>query len=167
VSFNLRSIHPFTPPFFSRFISLFHFQCVCLHMCVLMQECLHTMSLCVCGFVRLCALVSVCSFLPETNSASSSLCQITHKSPERRLLVSSSCGQLAPFVDSSIRSSLILSILQQLCDDPEPHVRESVARNLCLLIPLYQDANKYSKVCVRAHAPMRVCVCVCVLLECI
>eukprot|EP00897_Mesotaenium_endlicherianum_P010297 jgi/Mesen1/9296/ME000060S08737 len=72
--------------------------------------------------------------------------QISHKFAERRLLVAQSCGQLARYVGPAIRTSLILSIVQQLTDDPAPIVREAAARNLGILLPLFTDMDKYSKV---------------------
>ncbi|XP_064641709.1 RAB11-binding protein RELCH homolog [Lineus longissimus] len=72
--------------------------------------------------------------------------QIGHKYSERRLLVSESCGALAPYLPKEIRSSLVLSMLQQmLCDDKTEEVRESVVRSLGLLISFMDDEDKYSK----------------------
>jgi hypothetical protein len=87
--------------------------------------------------------------------------QISHKTPERRLLVASSCGQLARYVRPEMRTSLILSIVQQLVDDSAPSVREAVVQNLAKLLPLFSDHEKYPKVscrcagilCYRLSAP--------------
>jgi len=65
--------------------------------------------------------------------------QINHKYEERRLLVAQSCGELAEFVRPEIRTSLILSIVQQLVEDPAAH-------NLALLLPLFPNMDKYFKV---------------------
>ncbi|KAK5622879.1 hypothetical protein CRENBAI_023294 [Crenichthys baileyi] len=40
--------------------------------------------------------------------------QINHKYPERRLLVAEACGALSPYLPKEIRSSLVLSMLQQM-----------------------------------------------------
>lgn len=72
--------------------------------------------------------------------------QINHKYEERRLLVAQSCGELAEFVRPEIRTSLILSIVQQLVEDPAAVVREAAAHNLALLLPLFPNMDKYFKV---------------------
>ncbi|OMP04717.1 hypothetical protein COLO4_09374 [Corchorus olitorius] len=72
--------------------------------------------------------------------------QINHMYEERRLLVAQSCGELAEFVRSEIRDSLILSIVQQLIEDPATVVREAAAHNLALLLPLFPHLDKYFKV---------------------
>ncbi|KAG8662497.1 RAB11-binding protein RELCH homolog isoform X2 [Manihot esculenta] len=72
--------------------------------------------------------------------------QINHTYEERRLLVAQSCGELAEFVMPEIRDSLILSIVQQLIEDAATVVREAAARNLALLLPLFPNVDKYSKV---------------------
>nr|XP_016502891.1 PREDICTED: lisH domain and HEAT repeat-containing protein KIAA1468-like isoform X1 [Nicotiana tabacum] len=72
--------------------------------------------------------------------------QINHMYEERRLLVAQSCGELAEFVRPEIRDSLILSIVQQLIEDPATVVREAAAHNLALLLPLFPNTDKYFKV---------------------
>ncbi|XP_022759283.1 lisH domain and HEAT repeat-containing protein KIAA1468-like [Durio zibethinus] len=72
--------------------------------------------------------------------------QINHMYEERRLLVAQSCGELAEFVQPEIRDSLILSIVQQLIEDPATVVREAAAHNLALLLPLFPLMDKYFKV---------------------
>ncbi|KAG0609564.1 hypothetical protein M758_8G193900 [Ceratodon purpureus] len=72
--------------------------------------------------------------------------QIDHKYEERRLLVAQSCGELGQLVGSEMRTSLILSIIQQLVSDPASVVREAAAHNLALLLPLFSNMDKYSKV---------------------
>lgn len=74
--------------------------------------------------------------------------QISSKHKERRVLVAESCGALAPFVQTELRASLILSILIQLLDDKSPLVRLAVARNLGILISCLDDneANKYQQI---------------------
>ncbi|GMI68996.1 hypothetical protein like AT5G16210 [Hibiscus trionum] len=72
--------------------------------------------------------------------------QINHMYEERRLLVAQSCGELAEFVRPEIRDSLILSIVQQLVEDPATVVREAAAHNLALLLPLFPHMDKYFKV---------------------
>jgi hypothetical protein len=79
--------------------------------------------------------------------------QIDHKYEERRLLVAQSCGELGQLVGSEMRTSLILSILQQLVDDPTPVVREAAAHNLALLLPLFSNMDKYSKVSLAKGLP--------------
>lgn len=72
--------------------------------------------------------------------------QINHKYEERRLLVAQSCGELAQFVKADIRTSLILSIVQQLIEDPAAVVREAAAHNLTMLLSLSPSMDKYFKV---------------------
>ncbi|XVF71570.1 hypothetical protein PTKIN_Ptkin12aG0048700 [Pterospermum kingtungense] len=72
--------------------------------------------------------------------------QINHMYEERRLLVAQSCGELAESVRPEIRDSLILSIVQQLIEDPATVVREAAAHNLALLLPLFPLMDKYFKV---------------------
>ncbi|KAH7433811.1 hypothetical protein KP509_07G087500 [Ceratopteris richardii] len=72
--------------------------------------------------------------------------QINHKYEERRLLVAQSCGELARFVKVEMRTSLILSIIQQLVEDPEAVVREAASHNLAILLPLFPSTDKYFKV---------------------
>ncbi|RDX66985.1 LisH domain and HEAT repeat-containing protein, partial [Mucuna pruriens] len=71
---------------------------------------------------------------------------ISHMYEERRLLVAQSCGELAEFVRPEIRDSLILSIVQQLIEDSATIVREAAAHNLAMLLPLFQNLDKYFKV---------------------
>ncbi|KAG5027745.1 hypothetical protein JHK87_011259 [Glycine soja] len=71
---------------------------------------------------------------------------INHMYEERRLLVAQSCGELAEFVRPEIRDSLILSIVQQLIEDSATIVREAAAHNLAMLLPLFQNMDKYFKV---------------------
>ncbi|KAE8728249.1 KIAA1468-like protein [Hibiscus syriacus] len=73
--------------------------------------------------------------------------QINHVYEERRLLVAQSCGELAEFVRPEIRDSLILSIVQQLIEDPATVVREAAVRNLALLLPLFPHMDKYFQRC--------------------
>ncbi|KAK9034970.1 hypothetical protein V6N11_077021 [Hibiscus sabdariffa] len=72
--------------------------------------------------------------------------QINHMYEERRLLVAQSCGELAEFVRPEICDSLILSIIQQLIEDPATVVREAAAHNLALLLPHFPHMDKYFKV---------------------
>eukprot|EP01114_Cavostelium_apophysatum_P013423 TRINITY_DN3251_c0_g1_i1.p1 TRINITY_DN3251_c0_g1~~TRINITY_DN3251_c0_g1_i1.p1 ORF type:complete len:976 (-),score=360.72 TRINITY_DN3251_c0_g1_i1:1541-4468(-) len=72
--------------------------------------------------------------------------EITNKHPERRILVAESCGALAVYVRPELRPSLILSILQQLTVDRDPLVREAVARNLGLIVSLFDTDDKYGQV---------------------
>lgn len=78
--------------------------------------------------------------------------QINHMYEERRLLVAQSCGELADFVRPEIRDSLILSIVQQLIEDPATVVREAAAHNLALLLPLFPHMDKYFKVSLTKYA---------------
>uniref|UniRef100_A0AAY4A842 LisH domain-containing protein n=1 Tax=Denticeps clupeoides TaxID=299321 RepID=A0AAY4A842_9TELE len=70
--------------------------------------------------------------------------QINHKYPERRLLVAESCGALAPYLPKEIRSSLVLSMLQQmLADDKADMVREAVVKSLGIIMGYIDDTDKY------------------------
>nr|CAD7570487.1 unnamed protein product [Timema californicum] len=73
--------------------------------------------------------------------------QISHKHLERRLLVAESCSALAPYVSSSIRNSLMLSMLQQmLLEDKDEMVREVVVRSLALIVTFMDDKDKYYQI---------------------
>uniref|UniRef100_G1RBA9 RAB11 binding and LisH domain, coiled-coil and HEAT repeat containing n=1 Tax=Nomascus leucogenys TaxID=61853 RepID=G1RBA9_NOMLE len=69
---------------------------------------------------------------------------INHKYPERRLLVAESCGALAPYLPKEIRSSLVLSMLQQmLMEDKADLVREAVIKSLGIIMGYIDDPDKY------------------------
>ncbi|KAM6900688.1 RAB11-binding protein RELCH homolog isoform 2-T2 [Xenentodon cancila] len=71
--------------------------------------------------------------------------QINHKYPERRLLVAEACGALAPYLPKEIRSSLVLSMLQQmLAEDKADMVREAVVKSLGIIMGYIDDSDKYS-----------------------
>ncbi|KAM7370023.1 hypothetical protein PAMP_011309 [Pampus punctatissimus] len=71
---------------------------------------------------------------------------INHKYPERRLLVAESCGALAPYLPKEIRSSLVLSMLQQmLTEDKADMVREAVVKSLGIIMGYIDDPDKYSQ----------------------
>ena len=72
--------------------------------------------------------------------------QLNSKFEERRALVAESCGALAAYSKSSMRVSLILSILAQLAEDKSELVRITVVSNLAQLISYFEDAEKYAKV---------------------
>uniref|UniRef100_UPI00358F7929 RAB11-binding protein RELCH homolog isoform X2 n=1 Tax=Myxine glutinosa TaxID=7769 RepID=UPI00358F7929 len=70
--------------------------------------------------------------------------QINHKYVERRLLVAEACGVLAPFLLKSIRSSLVLSMLQQmLAEQRVSEVREAVIRAVAIVLAYIDDPDKY------------------------
>ncbi|XP_066992231.2 RAB11-binding protein RELCH homolog [Anabrus simplex] len=70
--------------------------------------------------------------------------QLSHRHVERRLLVAEACSALAPYVSSSIRNSLMLSMLQQmLLEDKDETVREMVVRSLALIVTFMDDKDKY------------------------
>eukprot|EP00118_Oscarella_pearsei_P026326 m.309769 g.309769 ORF g.309769 m.309769 type:complete len:1074 (+) comp47698_c0_seq1:27-3248(+) len=72
--------------------------------------------------------------------------QINHKYVERRLLVAESCGSLAPYLPSELRSSLVLSMLQQmLCGDKSEEVREAAISSLAIIVAFIDDRDKYSQ----------------------
>uniref|UniRef100_A0A672P9D1 LisH domain and HEAT repeat-containing protein KIAA1468 n=1 Tax=Sinocyclocheilus grahami TaxID=75366 RepID=A0A672P9D1_SINGR len=72
--------------------------------------------------------------------------QINHKYPERRLLVAEACGALAPYLPKEIRSSLVLSMLQQmLAEDKADMVREAVVKSLGIIMGFIDDPDKYSQ----------------------
>ena len=54
----------------------------------------------------------------------------------------SSCFQ------EEIRSSLVLSMLQQMLDDKVEIVREAAIKSLGLVFSLIEDTDKYNQVCV-------------------
>eukprot|EP01112_Ceratiomyxa_fruticulosa_P021701 TRINITY_DN7733_c0_g2_i1.p1 TRINITY_DN7733_c0_g2~~TRINITY_DN7733_c0_g2_i1.p1 ORF type:complete len:1130 (+),score=246.13 TRINITY_DN7733_c0_g2_i1:74-3463(+) len=73
--------------------------------------------------------------------------QINDKRDERRVLVADSCGILAVYAPQELRPSLLLSILQQMLDDKSPMVRAAVAKNLSLLVNLFDaEGEKYAQV---------------------
>ncbi|KAJ3442226.1 rab11-binding protein relch [Anaeramoeba flamelloides] len=69
--------------------------------------------------------------------------QINHKYEERRLLVAQSCGELAEFVNPELRSSLMLSILRSLGNDPNPQVRRESSKQLGYLLLYYNNNEKF------------------------
>ncbi|KAL3181052.1 hypothetical protein MRX96_037111 [Rhipicephalus microplus] len=72
--------------------------------------------------------------------------QINHKYLERRLLVAESCGYLAPQVAPEIRSSLLLSMLQQMLrEEKDDVVRERAAHSLAMLLAFVVDQDKFSQ----------------------
>ncbi|XP_027860796.1 RAB11-binding protein RELCH homolog isoform X2 [Xiphophorus couchianus] len=72
--------------------------------------------------------------------------QINHKYPERRLLVAEACGALAPYLPKEIRSSLVLSMLQQmLTEDKADMVREAVVKSLGIIMGYIDDSDKYAQ----------------------
>lgn len=72
--------------------------------------------------------------------------QISHKYSERRLLVAEACGALASYLPNEIRSSLVLSMLQQMLnEDKEDAVREAVVKSLGILFSFICDNDKYSQ----------------------
>ncbi|XP_056376964.1 RAB11-binding protein RELCH isoform X3 [Hyla sarda] len=72
--------------------------------------------------------------------------QINHKYPERRLLVAESCGDLAPYFPKEIRSSLVLSMLQQMLqEDKADMVREAVIKSLGIIMGYIDDPDKYQQ----------------------
>ncbi|CAN0549779.1 unnamed protein product [Rangifer tarandus platyrhynchus] len=72
--------------------------------------------------------------------------QINHKYPERRLLVAESCGVLAPYLPKEIRSSLVLSVLQQmLMEDKADLVREAVIKSLGIIMGYIDDPDRYQQ----------------------
>ncbi|XP_070574126.1 RAB11-binding protein RELCH homolog isoform X2 [Ptychodera flava] len=74
--------------------------------------------------------------------------QISHKYAERRLLVAESCGVLAPYLPREIRSSLVLSMLQQmLFDEKTDMVREAVVKSLGIITAYIDDTDKYTQGC--------------------
>ena len=72
--------------------------------------------------------------------------QITHKYFERRLLVAEACGILSPYIPNEMRSSLVLSMLQQMLEDKLDEVREAVVKSLGLLVGFIDDSDKYQPI---------------------
>ena len=50
------------------------------------------------------------------------------------------------FLQSEIRSSLVLSMLQQMLDDKVEVVREAAIKSLGLVFSLIEDTDKYNQV---------------------
>lgn len=73
--------------------------------------------------------------------------QISHKYIERRLLVAESCGVLAPYVPAEIRSSLLLSMLQQMLQDKSEVVREAVVKSLTTVFLFIVNEDKFTQGC--------------------
>lgn len=70
--------------------------------------------------------------------------QINHKYDERRILVAETCGTLMPYIPSSLRCSLLLSMLTQLAlEDREPEVRCAAIRSLAVLVLYLEDEIKF------------------------
>ncbi|XP_065672823.1 RAB11-binding protein RELCH isoform X2 [Hydra vulgaris] len=70
--------------------------------------------------------------------------QINHKFPERRLLVSETCGFISPYLPVELQSSLIFSMLSQMLqEDRSEIVRRSVIKSLAIVISAITDASKY------------------------
>lgn len=72
--------------------------------------------------------------------------QISHKFPERRMLVADACGILATYIKPALRSSLLFSMLGQLLEDRSEMVRQCVVTNLAKLLASFEDASKYAQV---------------------
>ncbi|KAJ8919648.1 hypothetical protein NQ315_006175 [Exocentrus adspersus] len=72
--------------------------------------------------------------------------QLTHKHIERRLLVAEACIALMVYISEPIRNSLCLSMLQQMLEDKEETVRETVVRALSILAALCNDRDKYYQI---------------------
>uniref|UniRef100_A0AAR5Q8M1 LisH domain-containing protein n=1 Tax=Dendroctonus ponderosae TaxID=77166 RepID=A0AAR5Q8M1_DENPD len=71
--------------------------------------------------------------------------QLTHKHVERRLLIAEACTVLIPYVSSTIRNSLILSMLQQMLEDKEEIVRDQIIKAFALLLCYCKEPDKYSQ----------------------
>ncbi|XP_065064241.1 RAB11-binding protein RELCH homolog [Rhopilema esculentum] len=72
--------------------------------------------------------------------------QITHKYPERRLLVAETCGSMAPYIPPELLGSLMFSMLRQMLeDDGNEKVREAATRSLALIFAFVDDDAKYSQ----------------------
>jgi len=72
--------------------------------------------------------------------------QITHKYPERRLLVAETCGSMAPYIPPELLSSLMFSMLRQMLeDDRNEHVREAATKSLALILAFVDDTGKYTQ----------------------
>lgn len=84
------------------------------------------------------------SFLQSTHMLSWE--EVSNKHAERRILICYACGALAPYLRPELRPSLILSIMQQLLQDKDTSVRQAAARNLGLLVSLFQSDDKYGQV---------------------
>ena len=54
--------------------------------------------------------------------------------------------RLADHVRPDLRPSLLLSILQQLSEDPDPMVREAVAANLARIVGKIAGLDKFAQV---------------------
>lgn len=63
---------------------------------------------------------------------------MNNKHPERRVLIAYTVGALTPYVRPELRPSLILSVLQHLLEDKISLVREAAAKNLALVVSLFE-----------------------------
>ncbi len=73
--------------------------------------------------------------------------QIDHKYPERRLLVAEATSVLMPYIPDSLRSSLVMSMLQQLAiEDKEVEVRVKAVEGLGLMVLHLSDETKIDAV---------------------
>ncbi|XP_067935732.1 RAB11-binding protein RELCH homolog isoform X2 [Watersipora subatra] len=73
--------------------------------------------------------------------------QINDKHTERRLLVVNACCALIPYMSSSMRASLLLSMLQQmLLDERVSEIRAAVVRSLGILVCFIDDVDKFSQI---------------------
>ncbi|XP_065212820.1 RAB11-binding protein RELCH homolog [Planococcus citri] len=72
--------------------------------------------------------------------------ELSHKYIEKRLLISELCCALAPFLSSISRSSLLLSLLQQiLLEDKDDRVKASAINSISFITTFIDDDNKYAQ----------------------
>lgn len=71
--------------------------------------------------------------------------QLAQRSTERRIMVAETCALLVPHVSAAMRSSLLMSILQQLLSDRDPAVREAAVMALAVIVARCDDADKYAQ----------------------
>ena len=72
--------------------------------------------------------------------------QMNQKYLEKKILVGQTLTVLASYIERTIRSSLLISMVLQLLNDKEPEVIVTALRSLAILINLLEDGDKMEQV---------------------
>ena len=72
--------------------------------------------------------------------------QMNQKYTEKKILVAQSISVLASYIDPTLRSSLLISMVLQLVNDKDPVVVISAIRSLAVLVNLVEDEDKMEQV---------------------